>query len=196
LKVFAGVPVNAADPAVPEGVRPVAPRAALRPAKHRISRRPAGADASASFSPAWGCASASAVKLIRDHDESAPQHSEGSFDAIRSASASSFSAVHNRACQIAGLSVRSANSRYHAANFRNSSELGIPRPSAGHYRYLFSEWRRPGESLVGRLVPDRELERAAAPAGRDPSSLRVLFSAPLPTSSDSGSARLAVWRKV
>jgi hypothetical protein len=28
---------------------------------------------------------------------------------------------------IAGLSVRSANSRYHAANFRNSSELGNAR---------------------------------------------------------------------
>ena len=39
----------------------------------------------------------------------------------RSASASSFSAVRNRISQIAGLPARSANFRYHAASFRNSS---------------------------------------------------------------------------
>ena len=47
------------------------------------------------------------------------------LDSTRTASASSFSAVFNRASQTHGVPARSANSRYHSARFRNSTESGI-----------------------------------------------------------------------
>jgi hypothetical protein len=53
--------------------------------------------------------------------------SKVNFDSARAASASSSSAVFNRAAQIHGFPARSANSRYHAARFRSSSKSDIIR---------------------------------------------------------------------